>query len=500
MPRGGGALNRFGLVALGFAICAGMGLAIAQLLGTDPPSPYYYLLPVIAATLLVVPAYLAGSRDPLSPALIFGVIFAVYYVLRPLRILSTGMMGPAKAAYDVPIAPAMDSIRVALVLASIGIASFFLAYIASVRAQSIGSAYYEASPWPVVARDRFHLAMIVAVACVVAFLAFLLLRSGGLAAYLGQIGYRQRTFTNIAFLTQLSVPVKAVLFVALLSRRAPQPNRVTWRVIVTLGAFAATADVFSGGRSNLIIGTILPALLIVHYALRPLKARTVLMLGVALLAIAVSFRVVFRDSQFSGSSNHSRTSLLQQSYERPLDAIVGGHDAIAFDSLATLNGAYGRTYARRLGLTYLDAFAFPAPRALWPGKPLGGGNAWFTSTYFPEYYGVDHVETSVTLLGEAEANFGLAGVLLVPALLGIGLAWVYRRTVASLSAASILVYANVAPYAFTLVRGDAYHSVPSALIATGASLFVFNYCAVRAPAVAPPRVDRAITALGARNI
>ena len=78
----------------------------------------------------------------------------------------------------------------------------------------------------------------------------------------------------------------------------------------------------------------MPALLIAHYALRPLKARTVLMLGVALLAIAVSFRVVFRDSQFSGSSNHSRTSLLQQSYQRPLDAIVGGHDAIAFDSLA----------------------------------------------------------------------------------------------------------------------------------------------------------------------
>jgi oligosaccharide repeat unit polymerase len=499
MPRGGGALNRFGLVASGLGICAGVGLAISQLLGPDPPSPYYYLLPVIAATLLVIPAYLGGSRDPLAPALVFGVIFTVYYILRPLHILSTGMVGPAKAAYDVPIAPVMNSIRVALVLASIGIASFFLGYIASVRAQPAGRTHYGVPPWPIIARERFHLAMIVAVACVVAFLAFLLLKSGGLAAYLGQIGYRQRTFTNIAFLTQLSVPVKAVLFVALLSRRAPPSNRVTWRVIIMLGVLAATADVFSGGRSNLIIGTILPALLIAHYALRPLKARTVLMVGIALLAIAVSFRVVFRDSQFSGSINHSRASLLQQSYQRPLDAIVGGHDAIAFDSLATLNGAYGRAYARRLGLTYLDAFTFPAPRALWPGKPLGGGNAWFTSTYFPEYYGVDHVETSVTLLGEAEANFGLAGVLLVPALLGIGLAYLYRRTVVSLSAASILLYANTAPYAFTLVRGDAYHSIPSALIATGASFYVFNYCMAVSPATTR-RVDSAATALGTRTI
>ena len=342
--------------------------------------------------------------------------------------------------------------------------------------------------------------MIVAVACVTAFLAFLLLKSGGLAAYLGQIGYRQRTFANIAFLTQLSVPVKAVLFVALLSRRAAPPHRVTWGVIVILSAFAATADVFSGGRSNLIIGTTLPALLIVHYALRPLKGRTVLVLGMALLVVAVSFRVVFRDSQFSGSSNHSRTSLLQQSYQRPIDAIVGGHDAIAFDSLATLERGVRAHLRARLGLTYLDAFTFPAPRALWPGKPLGGGNAWFTSTYFPGYYGEDHVETSVTLLGEAEANFGIAGVLLVPALLGFGLAYLYRRTVASLSAPSILVYANVAPYAFTLIRGDAYHSIPSALIATGASLFVFNYCTISSSAASARRVDRATAAPGLRSI
>src|SRR4029077_10351660 len=155
-------------------------------------------------------------------------------------------------------APVSDSVRIALLLGAIGVAAFFLGYISMVRAATLGTAPRESSPWPIITRERFHLAMIVAVACVTAFLTFLLLKSGGLAAYLGQIGYRQRTFANIAFLTQLSVPVKAVLFVALLSGRAAQPNRVTWRVIVILGAFAATADVFSGGRSNLIIGTILP--------------------------------------------------------------------------------------------------------------------------------------------------------------------------------------------------------------------------------------------------
>jgi oligosaccharide repeat unit polymerase len=500
MPRGGGAVNRLGLAALAFAILAGVGVATAQLLGSEPPSPYYYLMPVAAAILLAVPAYLRGPRDPLAPALVFAVIFTVYYVLRPLRVLSTGMVGPAKAAYDIPIAPVMDSIRTALLLASIGVASFFLGYISTVRAGATGHAEREHSPWPVITRERFHLATVVALSCVCAFLTFLLLKSGGLAAYLGQIGYRQRTFANIAFLTQLSVPVKAALFVALLSRRAAPPHRVTWGVIATLGAFAATADVFSGGRSNLIVGTTLPALLIVHYALTPLRARTVLIAGLVLLVIAVGFRVVFRDSQFSGSSNHSRASLLQESYQRPVDAIVGGHDAIAFDSLATLNGAYGRTYARRLGSTYLDAFTFPVPRALWPGKPLGGGNAWFTSTYFPGYYGDDHVETSVTLLGEAEANFGLAGVLLVPVLLGAGLAYLYRRTVESLSAKSILVYANVAPYAFTLIRGDAYHSIPSALIATGASLFVLNYCTTSESAARARGVDRAALAPDLRNL
>src|SRR4029077_14362959 len=181
MPRGGGAVNRVGSVAVGFAICAGVGVATAELLGPEPPSPYYYLLPVVGAILLAVPAYLRGPRDPLSPALVFAVIFTVYYVLRPLRILSTGMVGPAKAAYDVPIAPVMDSVRIALLLAAIGVAAFFLGYISIVRAATPGTAPRESSPWPIITRERFHLAMIVAVACVAAFLTFLLLKSCGLA-------------------------------------------------------------------------------------------------------------------------------------------------------------------------------------------------------------------------------------------------------------------------------------------------------------------------------
>src|SRR4029077_9356000 len=157
MPRGGGAVNRLGLAALAFAILAGVGVATAQLLGSEPPSPYYYLMPVAAAILLAAPAYLRGPRDPLAPALVFAVIFTVYYVLRPLRVLSTGMVGPAKAAYDIPIAPVMDSIRTALLLASIGVASFFLGYISTVRAGATGHAERAHSPWPVITRERFHL-------------------------------------------------------------------------------------------------------------------------------------------------------------------------------------------------------------------------------------------------------------------------------------------------------------------------------------------------------
>ncbi|HET6175233.1 MAG TPA: O-antigen polymerase [Gaiellales bacterium] len=470
------------------AVSAGAAIFLAGAL-RDPSSPYLLVGLTAAAVGLAIPAYLRGARDPLSPALAFAAIFFVYYVLRPLHVLSSGVLGPAKSSYDTPIAAVLPSVRMALLLAAFGVASFFLAYIAAIRkpSRSLTDERVEHA-WLALEREHFHFAVVIASICAIAFIGTLVIKSGGLAAYLGQIGYRQHTFTNIAFLTQLALPIKSVLFVALLSRRAPRPQRASWRLILLLGALAATTDVFTGGRANLIIGTILPALLIVHYALRPLRAHTVIVAGLVLLAIAISFRVVFRDSQFSGSSDHSRTSLLQQAYRQPLDAVVGGHDTIAFDSLATLNGAYQQNTPRQWGVTYLDTLAFPVPRALWLGKPLGGGSAWFTSTYFSGYYGPDHVETSVTMLGEAQANFGLIGVLLVPGLLGFGLASLYRRMMVRPTPKAILVYANVLPYAYTFVRGDAYHSIPLALLASGTSLLALAYCSRPVPSAARLRV------------
>jgi len=104
--------------------------------------------------------------------------------------------------------------------------------------------------------------------------------------------------------------------------------------------------------------------------------------------------------------------------------VLGGKapDQMILDQLAsglTLVDDYGSFH---LGKTYLALLTLPVPRPLWEDKP---GLADHLDVLSIEKRPMAQWGMVLTYLGEAYVNFGNAGVLLVPALLGYALSRFY---------------------------------------------------------------------------
>jgi hypothetical protein len=81
---------------------------------------------------------------------------------------------------------------------------------------------------------------------------------------------------------------------------------------------------------------------------------------------------------------------------------------------------------RQLGATFWATAVVWVPRDLWESKPLGWG-AVLAETLSPQYRdGVDGHSDMALLTGEFYANFGVVGLLLLPAPLAAFLAWLRR--------------------------------------------------------------------------
>ncbi len=115
------------------------------------------------------------------------------------------------------------------------------------------------------------------------------------------------------------------------------------------------------------------------------------------------------------------------------------------------------------GSTYVAAANAPVPRALFPWKSDGGGNTWFTRTYYPRFYYPDRIETSLSLYGEAYANWRLPGIVVVPWLFGLGVGALYSAFRRRRSPSWLIGYAAAIGTVVLMLRGDAYQTTSSML-------------------------------------
>jgi oligosaccharide repeat unit polymerase len=104
---------------------------------------------------------------------------------------------------------------------------------------------------------------------------------------------------------------------------------------------------------------------------------------------------------------------------------------------------------------YMRLFIWPIPRQIWPDKPV------LTSRIVWMRYGNFFGQT-MSMMGDAYTNFGFASVVLVMALYGAGLSWLFKRAQATASPTlfgASAVFAIQAPLLFRDGEVGAYYYI-----------------------------------------
>lgn len=425
------------------------------------------LVPLLAMTALVLALFtfaLSVDRDLFSPAALMGAVILAFYVARPIYIANEGWWG---AGAQIDLMP-LDALSTGYLTRSLRVAVLgTLSLLAGYATARVGSGLRRPrrAARPIVLRGaRFRRALGVSIALTSLVFVLLVQRAGGPAGLLGALSRKSSFLQGGYWTTFLRLPLKACLFAwaaAAFSDPARQISPRSRRVLVLLVLGVAASDFLTGGRATLLVQTLLPVALIYHYGRRPIRLRTFTVLVVAGALLFVGVRVVTRDSQFNADRGISLSTQLQQSVLQFPATTVGGTDAVPFDSLMTLMAHEGD--APLGGSTYVSALNAPVPRALFPWKSDGGGNTWFTRSYYPRFYYPDRIETSLSLYGEAYANWRLAGIVVVPWLFGLGVGALYSAFRSRRSPSWLIGYAAAIGTVVLMLRGDAYQTTSSML-------------------------------------
>lgn len=454
----------------------GLGLALPAYV---PSAAVAWIVVVAVLSGLVVVQAFRWERDPFAPQLVVGLIFAVLYVLRPAYVFVSGRYGPTRAIDDRALTPdILPAISHALALAALGLTCF---WVGSMMDRWLNPGVGES--WrglrervDRISFDSIPLRVGVVIAAVAAgYVDYRLVRdAGGLSRYISQLSVRSAFFFGRGYLAQITLPLKVLVLVVLAGKLAGRrPTRRDAVLVAGLLTPVLVGDFLTGGRATLLVGTLLPVVLLVHYLWAPLRLRVVATLVVAAMLVFVGSRIITRDSVYVSGQHESRVSLIKSAVLHLPSSTLGAREAVPFDSLVVLVDASRKGAPLLMGRTYLPIASFPVPRAIWPGKPLGGGNYWFTTTYFPGFYGNVHAETSISFLGELYANFGSGGIALGCCCLGFMLAVFRRRVFEGQSARALVVYAITIGYVVSGLRGDAFHTVTNWVMTIGLLLVIW---------------------------
>lgn len=408
------------------------------------------------------------SRELLSPLNLIAAIFLWLYVAKGFYILDTEFTSPAAIADGSPLtASLMADLNGSLLVAQVALLS-------------LTAAFWVTSPPPThtlpiriatsrsLSEHRWITVTWLAMGVAIASYGWLILRAGGLSAYIDSLALRSSALEGVAFLTLANVPLTILLFAGLtaaIDRQQPSSKFLKWTLGTGIAVSVGTA-VLTGGRAALLTGTLLPLFLLWHYLRRPIGLVGAVLAGVAGFTLLLVMGALLRDRAFAADGSDPWT-FVSSRFADVGASMLGGVEAVPLDTLmVTYREITTGSTPLQFGSTYLPIFSWPIPRGVWPEKPEGGGNAWFTSEFVPRFYGPNGVETSISLVGESFANFSWPGVIIAAAIVGLLLSMLYSRLRSGrTSSSSIVSYAIFSSYLFPIVRGDAYHNVTSIFFA-----------------------------------
>ncbi|NDK91674.1 O-antigen polysaccharide polymerase Wzy [Gordonia desulfuricans] len=309
--------------------------------------------------------------------------------------------------------------------------------------------------------DVTRWAVVVASAVALICVVVLVSRAGGIGGYFGQIANRSSYLRGSNYLVYSYLPLLASCVVHILSRRR---ESLAPGLIAYVGVSCLFIVTFvSGGRGPLIFGGLIPMLLVFQTGKRPLSIGKL----VGVLAIgavgAMAYSVKFRESQFATGDQLGGGASISPSYL--FERFMAGTELRPVDSLIRLNEAnsVGQLDFQN-GSTYAASLAWFVPRAAWASKPGGGANTWFTQRYLPRFYGSERVETSISAVGEAFANFSWLGVIVAGMAFGLALFGLRRSLVRSDRVFQSSIVIVCTPYVVSLMRGDLYQNLGQVVV------------------------------------
>ena len=170
-----------------------------------------------------------------------------------------------------------------------------------------------------------------------------------------------------------------------------------------------------GGRM-LLMSLLIGVATLYHYRVRRIR----ILIGLALMLIAGLLAGILGVMLTSPYDTYPGISFYKMS--RSLSATFEFFDELV-TAIVHVKGFFG-------GVTILEDFVYTyLPRALFPGKPLIYGQVKLQEAILPGLYAESGFSNTMTMgiLAEGYANFGVPGVLLLPALLGIFLRGLYEK-------------------------------------------------------------------------
>ena len=186
-----------------------------------------------------------------------------------------------------------------------------------------------------------------------------------------------------------------------------------WHLLV-LTAFFLGAVAFQGYHRFMLI---LPLL---YFAALYLQTQRKRWPGILLVVAALFVGLVFPRLKSIGASIQygdygNALAMVQESFGKKGNEYEVAATEDFLDQLAGGLSLIDGNDHKFMGSTYLAILTLPVPRAMWPNKPGLADHLQEISTSGRRY---DVEGRILTYLGEAYANFGYAGLILIPAILG----------------------------------------------------------------------------------
>lgn len=255
----------------------------------------------------------------------------------------------------------------------------------------------------------------------------------------------------------LSVPILVMLAAVAYRRKSMGlPNGRLWLLVVLVAVPSVLMNLLLGGRSSAMLNLIYPVFAASLLFIRRRNLRQVVMLA---FAAVLALQLVTALGKLRRAAVMEGFGGLQSGYSsaqgatlaRELTISLGHGELLAY--LIENEGQWQPAY----GKTYVAALVVPVPRALWPGKPLGGG-PYLQNIVDPNSYVVGMSYLTSLLTGaplEAYLNFGIPGIIAMGLLHGFAMALVSRRAAKAAGATGFAIYITlVLGLGFEFVYGE----------------------------------------------